>query len=37
MWLGGDLMLGIGYQQWDSSTMNSNDLRGMVEWSRQFE
>ena len=37
MLLGGDLKLGIGYEEWDSSTMNSADLRGMVEWSRQFQ
>ncbi len=39
MLLGGDLKLGIGYEDWDSSTMNvhSSDLRGFVEWSGQFE
>jgi hypothetical protein len=37
MLLGGDLKLGIGYEEWDSSSMKSNDARGMVEWSRQFE
>jgi hypothetical protein len=37
--LGGDLKLGIGYEDWDSSTTgaDSSDLRGMVEWSKQFE
>ena len=39
MLLGGDLKLGVGYEERDSSTMNvsSGDLRGMVEWSKQFE
>ena len=37
MLLGGDLKLGIGYEKWDSSTTNSNDLRGMAEWSKQSE
>jgi hypothetical protein len=36
---GGELKLGIGYEERDSSTLNldSGDLRGMVEWSRQFQ
>ncbi len=39
MLLGGDLKLGIGFEERDSRTMNVNsgDLRGMVEWSKQFE
>lgn len=37
MLLGGDLKLGIGYEEWDSSIMKFNDVRGMVEWSKPFE
>jgi len=39
MLLGGDLKLGIGYEDWNSSTPNldSSDLRGFLEWSKQFE
>jgi hypothetical protein len=39
MLLGGDLRVGIGYEEWDSSTMivHSSDLRGFVEWARRFQ
>ena len=37
--LGGDLKLGIGFENWDSSApgSDSSDLRGFLEWSTQFE
>lgn len=36
---GGDLRLGIGYEDRESSALNVNagDVRGMVVWSREFE
>jgi hypothetical protein len=39
MLFGGELKVGIGYEERDSSmlNLNSGDLRGMVEWSRQFQ
>ena len=39
MLFGGDLKIGIGYEERDSSMLNvdSGDLRGLVEWARQFQ
>ena len=36
--LGGDLTVGLGYEQRESATtgLDSDDLRGFVQWARQF-
>jgi hypothetical protein len=37
--VGGDLKVGVGYQRWDSTApgQDSDEVRGFVEWARQFE
>lgn len=39
LFFGGDLKVGLGYEQWDSTVpgQDSDDLRGFVEWARAFD
>jgi hypothetical protein len=39
LFFGGDLKVGVGYEQWDAATpgQDSEAVRGFVQWARQIQ